>query len=67
MTDNSTRDEKIGKLLDTKKYSYAVIAEMVGTTRNAVGGVAFRRRHNVAALGYQPRSYLPEKTALNTR
>jgi hypothetical protein len=46
----SKRNSRIGELLDTKKFSYAVIAEKVGTTRNAVAGVAFRRRHPYPTL-----------------
>jgi hypothetical protein len=32
-------------LLKTKRLSYSVIAEMMGTTRNVVAGIAFRKRH----------------------
>jgi hypothetical protein len=73
----SKRNSRIGELLDTKKFSYAVIAEKVGTTRNAVAGVAFRRRHpyptlicsansdgaNMLGTGFRRSSYYPENTA----
>lgn len=77
MDNNTKRNRDIGKLLDTKKLSYAVIAEMMGTTRCAVSGIAFRRRHppkvcqrspnsrggrNKIGHGYQPASYYPKKT-----
>lgn len=74
---NAKRNQDICKLLDTKKVSYAVIAKRIGTTRQAVSGVAFRRRHppevrqrspnsgggkNKIGHGYQRQSYYPKKT-----
>lgn len=64
-----------------RKLSYAVIAELCNTTRNAVGGVVFRDRHpksvrvkslgarssNMMGSGWQRPAYRPEKTAANTR
>lgn len=76
------RNTTIKLLLKSRRLSYSVIAEMTGTTRNAVAGVAFRLRHprsmmipspsnrnkpNKIGHGWQPHSYEPEKTALNTR
>lgn len=59
---NSKRNRDICKLLDTKKVSYGVIAKMMGTTRNAVAGIAFRRRHPYIKRGYRPKSYQPKTT-----
>jgi hypothetical protein len=79
---NLNRNKYIGKLLDGERLSYEVIAEMTGTTRNVVAGIAFRRRHpghtrtsspgstgkpNKMGHGWQPPSYYPEKTSTNTR
>lgn len=62
-----------------RKLSYAVIADLCGTTRNAVGGLVFRDRHpraarklcargsNITGHGWQAAAYRPEKTATNTR
>lgn len=78
---NFDRNKKILRLLRSKLSSYQIIADICGTTRNVVAGVAFRHRHSGAArarspngrgspnktgTGYQPQSYWPEKTALNT-
>ena len=68
-------------LLDTRRYSYEVIARMCNTTRGTVGGLAFRRRHPRHTLvygetkrdglktgrGWQEPSYYPSKHAKNTR
>lgn len=80
---NSARDKQIGRLLDQKRLSYALIAQKFGVTRNVVAGIAFRRKHpiterippagypgwqrNMIGTGYQYRSYWPEKTVANTR
>lgn len=75
------RAKAISDLVRDQRLSYGVIAEMLGITRNAVAGVVFRLRHppsvrlksprgkgrNKVGHGYQPRSYIPEKTTLNTR
>lgn len=57
-----TRAE-IYRLLDTKKYSYSIIAKMTKTNRNKVAGLAFRRRHgNNASIrigARTPHSYEP--------
>lgn len=42
---NGKRNADILKLVDTKRLSYEVIAEMMGVTRCAVAGVVFRRRY----------------------
>lgn len=72
----TNRNAYIGKLLSTKRLSFAVIAEMLGVTRNVVAGVAFRRAHPIATLignrnktgtGWRMKTYYPEKTAQNTR
>jgi hypothetical protein len=64
---NSKRNRDICKMLDTKKPSYSIIAKMMRTTRNAVSGVAFRRRHPGlkkvgVGRGHGKRTYYPEKT-----
>ena len=77
---NPIRNAMIATLLKDKRLSYAVIAEMLNTSRNVVAGVAFRLRHPLAArissadgyknmtgTGWRRASYWPEKTAANTR
>jgi len=81
MTSAAERDARILAYVAERKYSYAVIAELCGTTRNAVGGVVFRAKHpraklitspghrspNMTGKGWQPAEYRPEKTAQSTR
>lgn len=82
MNCNIERNIAIRMLLKNKRLSYQVIAEMVGTTRHVVAGVAFRERHpcatrvcspnagghrNKIGTGYRAASYWPEKTAANSR
>ena len=64
-----------------KRWSYQLIADHFGVTRNVVAGILFRERHphserirspgsrwgNMIGISYRPRSYYPEKTAQNTR
>ena len=74
---NRKRNAVICKLADEQRLSYAVIAEMIGVSRNAVAGVVFRHRHpfearnhnnmNKTGTGWHPSSYYPEKTAWNSR
>jgi hypothetical protein len=70
-------------LVAERKYSYEVIARMVGNgaTRCIVGGVVFRNRHpratrvkstgartpNMMGHGWRPPAYQPEMTARNSR
>lgn len=79
MKANTERNQRIGKLLDTKRFSYAVIGQMIGVTRKVVSGVAFRRKHkgkvrgisangagyNKTGTGWRPATYQPKKTALD--
>lgn len=80
---NKIRNAKILKLLEQRKLSYQVVADMVGVTRCVVAGVAFRSCHPretllvppgyppstrvITGTGWQPPSYRPEKTVANTR
>ena len=52
MTD--TDRARILTLLDTRRYSYRVIARMCGSTRGAVSGLAFRKRHKHSELTHSP-------------
>lgn len=79
MTDE--RKSQILAYVAERKLSYALIAELCGTTRNAVGGLVFRDRHpkatrvkslgarspNKMGHGHQPASYRPENRANSPR
>ncbi len=45
---------RILALLDTRRYSYRVIARMCGSTRGTVAGLAFRRHHRHSELTNSP-------------